>query len=371
MKKLAVLMTIITALALLGTALVPFGTGRALPLGAPTNPGTTSLVSWWALDETSGTRADAHGSNTLSDNNTVGYDSGQQGNAASFVASNSEYLSRTDNASLSIGDRAYTWGTWFYVNSSANVTMYMYTKFDTNNEYTAVITGSGASRSIYVIASSDGINWTNTSAFSISADAWHYFMAWYDPDNDKLYLSIDNATPVSVTLSGGIYDGASLFMSNNPGSFDGRMDEMFVYTKLLSADEREWLYNSGAGRRYCEVADNCPTPTPTITLTPTITHTPTISATPTVTTTGTQVPPTLTYTPTVTETPTATQTATVTVTPTVTLTPSPTERMPTPALSNQLTYGDLLLSTIGLTIVTLLGIGLILYVTFTLLLRRK
>lgn len=31
----------------------------------------TSMVSWWALDEQSGSRADSHGSNTLTDNNTV------------------------------------------------------------------------------------------------------------------------------------------------------------------------------------------------------------------------------------------------------------------------------------------------------------
>lgn len=31
----------------------------------------TNLVSWWELDENSGTRADKHGSNTLTDNNTV------------------------------------------------------------------------------------------------------------------------------------------------------------------------------------------------------------------------------------------------------------------------------------------------------------
>lgn len=58
----------------------------------------TDLVAWWSLDETSGTRVNAHNPGTydLTDNNTVGYDTGVVGNAASFVGANSEFLSRND-----------------------------------------------------------------------------------------------------------------------------------------------------------------------------------------------------------------------------------------------------------------------------------
>ncbi|MBU0513002.1 MAG: hypothetical protein KJ638_15045, partial [Chloroflexi bacterium] len=45
------------------------------------------LVAWWSLDETSGTRYDSHGGNHLSDNNTVGYSTGKQGNSANFERS--------------------------------------------------------------------------------------------------------------------------------------------------------------------------------------------------------------------------------------------------------------------------------------------
>ena len=52
------------------------------------------IIAWWTLDETSGSRSDSHGTATLSDNNTVGYATGKQSNAASFVEANTEYLSR-------------------------------------------------------------------------------------------------------------------------------------------------------------------------------------------------------------------------------------------------------------------------------------
>ena len=52
---------------------------------AEVNPGTTDLVSWWELNEESGTRVDAHGSNDLADNETVLYGTLVQGNAANSI----------------------------------------------------------------------------------------------------------------------------------------------------------------------------------------------------------------------------------------------------------------------------------------------
>ena len=77
---------VIWMLALLAGLFSLSGLGAdAAPLRLPSNPGTTGLVSYWALDETSGTRYDSHGSNDLTDNNTVGYTTGVQGNAADFI----------------------------------------------------------------------------------------------------------------------------------------------------------------------------------------------------------------------------------------------------------------------------------------------
>jgi len=57
------------------TYLYNAGAGRTYgAIGIPATDGsalTTSLVSWWDLDEASGARADSHGVNTLTDNNTV------------------------------------------------------------------------------------------------------------------------------------------------------------------------------------------------------------------------------------------------------------------------------------------------------------
>jgi len=94
---------------LIGQFILP---AQAAPQYDPTNPGTTGLSAWWSLDETSGTRNDSHGSNHLTDNNTVGYTSGVKSNAATFIAANNESLSISDNAALSMGDISFSVCAW-------------------------------------------------------------------------------------------------------------------------------------------------------------------------------------------------------------------------------------------------------------------
>lgn len=73
-------------------------------------PQSGSIVSRWLLDEASGNRADIVSTNTLTDNATVTAGAGFTNaasatsfdNSADFELSNSEYLSRADNAGLSI-----------------------------------------------------------------------------------------------------------------------------------------------------------------------------------------------------------------------------------------------------------------------------
>ena len=53
----------------------------------------TGLVSYWKLDESSGNAADAHASNTLTNNNTVGYSAAKINNGADYGAGNTnKYL---------------------------------------------------------------------------------------------------------------------------------------------------------------------------------------------------------------------------------------------------------------------------------------
>lgn len=325
-RKLIIVIFLIACLALSGIA-----STLKSQLSAPTNPGTTNLISCWSMDETSGTRDDSYGSNDLADNNTVGYtSSGKIGNAAYFIASNSEYLSISDNASLSMGDIDFTFAAWAYFSdfnsyrpilskwiSSSNNREYIFEYNSVAPDFTLHLSNNGTSSS-YV-----------PSGYSPSINTWYYIIGWYDKTADKIYISINNGTPASASYSSGAYNGTAPFYVgrlDSAGYMNGYIDEMVVYKQLLSDDERTWLYNSGNGRSCSNIITSATdTPTPTATFTSTVTFTPT--DTPTITYTPSNTPtftPTGSSTPTDTNTPTATHTATHTSTPTRTHTPTDT-----------------------------------------------
>lgn len=84
----------------------------------------TGLISYWKLDETSGNAVDAHGSNTLTDENTVGSAVGKVLTGRSFVAANSERLSIPSNATLQTGDVDFSISLWIKPSAAPGITFY-------------------------------------------------------------------------------------------------------------------------------------------------------------------------------------------------------------------------------------------------------
>jgi hypothetical protein len=377
--------------ALIGLSALPMS-GNAAPLY--TNPGTTGLVSWWSLDETSGTRNDSHGSNHLTDNNTVGYTAGVRDNAAYFIAANNEHLSINDNASVSTGDINFTVCYWVYMNTKAGTMVYKHASSSTREYYTQYESVSDRYRFCY---SSNGTSFSTISADNFGSPGtgeWHYVCAWHDATNNQVGIQVNNGTANTSSYSSGVFDSTSPLMIGL--GLNGYLDEIAFYKRTLSSAEREWLYNAGSGREYCEVAGTCATPTPTASNTPTPTptntpitpsNTPTFTFTPsntpthtaTFTATHTQVntetfTPTPSETPTETPTPTETATPTATFTPTITYTPSPTRtpgNMATAFYDGIITYGDAANVTVTALLCLVVVIGLLIYLTSTYLQRRR
>lgn len=306
---------------------------------------TDSLVGYWKMDETSGTRADSSGNAyTLTDTNTVTSNTGKISNAAQYTAANSEDLRRSDNANLSGCDCDFTISAWVYLDTkgTSRSIVSKYSTTGTNREYNLYF-GNGADR-FRIEVSNDGTNLVTLDASSLGSPAtatWYFIVAWHDSVANTLNIQVNNGTVDSMAHTTGVNDGTANFMIGaRTGTFywDGRIDEVGMWKRVLSSAERAALWNSGAGCTHnfasCEPATNTPTPTPTVTLTftptptatdtptPTITHTPTSTDTPTPTVTNT---PTVTHTPTETHTPTPGPTSTPTNTPTATSTAPPTD----------------------------------------------
>jgi hypothetical protein len=366
--------------------------GLAAPL-RDNNPGTSNLISWWALDESSGTRNDSHGSNHLTDVNTVTAGTGKKAGDAVFTAANSEYLTVTDNSSLSMGNINLTVCMWVKLASDPSsyaVMMAKWTGETANREFIIRYVGGSTDRFEFLV-SPDGTDTTPATIIdadsfgAMSTDTWYFVCAWHDADNDLIAIQVNDGAIDSTAHSTGIFNGmANFFLGTHAGLlgfWDGQMDEVFLYKRILSDAQRTWLYNSGVGRSYCEITEACATPTATFTITdtPTITNTPTNTPTATNTNTATNTPTntrtnTPTYTSTATDTVTPSDTPTVTMTFTPTGTPLPTRtpgNMVTAFWMGTVTYGDAANLTVKGLILMVLLLAFLAWLITTFLQRRR
>jgi len=218
----------------------------------------TSLISYWKLDEENGVRNDAHGSNNLTDNNTVLFGTGKIENAADFESDNTEYLSHVDNAGLSVGDIDFTFAAWVNLESLSDRAIITKTATvgNTDTEY-AIYYSNSSSRFRFQVSNGagTGVTLVGTSSGAISTSTWYYVIAWHDAAANEVYIQVNNGTVDSASYSAGSFDGSNSFniSSYNNGTgwlFDGLIDEVGFWKRILTSQERSNLYNSGNGLAY-------------------------------------------------------------------------------------------------------------------------
>lgn len=210
----------------------------------------TGLVSYWPLDEESGTRYDAVGGNDLTDNNTVGFDTGVDGAAASFVAANSEYLSRAAitelGSPLSLGfwlNPADTARRVLFANGETNVTAGMLMESSVN--------GAG---DINVFLNSALDSYAYTGAGVLTVGAWHHVIFTFDGGIPKMYVNnVEKALTVVGVPASSLPYGNNFYIGAGPETSryaNGLIDEVAIWDRVLTSDERAELYNAGAGKFY-------------------------------------------------------------------------------------------------------------------------
>ena len=225
---------------------------------------TDNLISFWELEEASGTRVDSVTAtgNDLTDNNTVLSATGKVGNAADFELANSEYLSRADNASVSMGDIDFTITAW--VNMESKTEQHpIVSHYDATRDQRAyqlryrdeidrfdffvdpVGTGSLAAR-----VAADNLG-------SPSVATWYFVVAWHDATADTINIQVNDGTVNSAAHLTGVLDSTSAFQigaQSAPSDFwDGLIDQVGLWKRVLTAGERTQLYNSGNGLSYAQM----------------------------------------------------------------------------------------------------------------------
>ena len=197
------------------------------------------LVSYWPLNEVSGVRYDAVGTNHLTDNNTVGAVlRGPEGTVANFVAANSEDLS---NASAVVpGSAAYSVVAWVNTNTASNQNIW---DMSAGNQMRATIRTFGVAEFVHAGYS---------ASQAITYNVWSMVACWWD--GTKMYVSVNNATPAeaAVTDAG---TASAMRIGGNYGSWymNGKVATPAVWSRTLTSDERTALFASGNGLRYADL----------------------------------------------------------------------------------------------------------------------
>lgn len=218
-----------------------------------------NLISYWKLDEASGTRVDSvvASGNDLTSNATVGQTTGKIGSAAQFNKASSRYLSRTSNASLQCGDIDFTLAGWFYLDSDSTVLFGKDTNTPANSrDYTADVINISPGVSKLRFYLGGGASSIVTDGTSLSLSTWYFFAVWHDSTLNTVNTQVNAGTAVSAA-EGTIFDvssaefriGARAYAAFE-GYFDGRIDEVGFWKRVLTAAERTTLYNGGAGMTY-------------------------------------------------------------------------------------------------------------------------
>lgn len=216
---------------------------------------TTNLVGYYKLDESSGNRADFYSTNNLTDVNTVAQDaSGIVNQAAIFNrAAEEELEASADTVYDGFGD--FSISCWLKTTSADNGMVCSKYNSAVGDGIYIGINGDAANKASFSISSALGTEYVvvrNTT--NINGGAWQHIVVTRTGNTVKIYYNTSDET--TAVSSAGTVDanisvsainfkiGGAIVAAHN---LTGSVDEMGIWTKVLSTNEITDLYNGGAG----------------------------------------------------------------------------------------------------------------------------
>lgn len=223
---------------------------------------TRQLVSYWELEESSGTRDDSHGSNDLTDGNTVTQGTGKKGNCADFEQSNSEYLAITDASQTGLaitGDISFTG--WVNVESeSADNTIFSKYKYTGSDRGYWLRHETTASELRFTISNNGSTTENYAVTWNPTASTWYHIVVAWDASASTAYFYVDGVLLGTDTGSmTSIYDNGGDFRLGSEGAdtnyWDGLLDECAIYNRVLDVADVRALYGYDSPPQYSAQTD--------------------------------------------------------------------------------------------------------------------
>ena len=217
------------------------------------------LVSVWELNEASGDALDSHGSNTLTDNNTVGAGTGVIAGCRTFAAASSERFNMASNSSVLTGDIDFTVAAWVRLSSTSAVRSIMskWTTSGNQREYWMHYQPTATDRFRFSV-SSNGSTQSNAIANTLGAPStgvWYWVVGGHSASGNVAWISVNNGTVDTVSHSTGVFTGTGDFFIGGIGAslyFDGDIDQVSLWKRDLrdTPSDMATLYNGGSGLAY-------------------------------------------------------------------------------------------------------------------------
>lgn len=216
---------------------------------------TDGLVSYWPFDESSGNATDVHGANDVTNVNSIAYATGILNNSADLEASNSNYFYTGDTADLSITGDLTIVG-WINKESDTNVGNILTKRTGTGNQRSY---GFYAYTDLLGLDLSDDGNALTTGQVSttLTNGTWYQVGMVYDASAGEVTF-YKNGTQTGATqgsMDTSIFNSTSdlcigCLFSPAQDFFDGKIDELGIWNRTLTAEEISELYNSGTPLAY-------------------------------------------------------------------------------------------------------------------------
>jgi hypothetical protein len=209
------------------------------------------LVAYWPLDESSGARYDAFGTNHLTDFGTLPATSAMIGNGITNSAAN-KYLTIEDVSKFTLTNN-FTVSFWgFLNNTNAAGNNCFFAKYN--------VTGSRRSCAAYTanglltfVISTNGSAAITTVNAQIDPGTWNHYV--FTVSNQVAIIVTNGVLADSMSLNSALfYNATDKFtigaLSSGLGPLAGKMDEFAVHGRPLLSTEIQILYNQGRARRF-------------------------------------------------------------------------------------------------------------------------
>ncbi len=247
MRKLLIFLGLLFSLSVSGQMLV----GVVSSQGGASSTLLNGLVGYYKLDESSGNAIATEGVDLTAGTGITYSQSGKIGTSFNFDGSNPDvaYLYSSTGAYSTITD-AISISVWIKTSANGNAGIVAH-YYWSNDGYDLLVDngGEGTAHAEFTLRSTAG---TEASAIKstthINDGDWHHIIVSWDKSSTNMNIYIDNgASEATTTHSLSItYNASSRFQigsRHDQMEITGNIDEVLLYNRVLTSDERASLYN--------------------------------------------------------------------------------------------------------------------------------